>query len=280
MLEKIKALKEVLIGEFYQLYEQYNEDKIYGCTLVIDEFLLIDYLAISTERSLFSDDEDSSQYLARPDKWNVQKWRYHSARSSESALSKYKPIMIDYFQQSHIFGNPLLDPNSEHSHNNLELLLDIFKETKDALIDAYGLDVDRTLFFISIPSKPEFEIESAKYLNPENALLDEFLKSKTPVLLNHETPVGQRTKLTQADKDMLINIGQMIEVEPYDYLDVAKEAYLLTLEPHFVDTNIYIQKLIQSIAAMDSNQNGNCALEKEEILERINQFYHTGQFPV
>ncbi|MGE8560942.1 MAG: hypothetical protein ACN6NJ_08345 [Acinetobacter sp.] len=82
-------------------------------------------------------------------------------------------------------------------------------------------------------------------------------------------------KLSQADKDLLVDLAQMVQVEPYDYLHIAHEAYLLTLESAFIDSNPYIQKLIQTIAAMDSGVEDGCALEKNEILERIEQFYHT-----
>ena len=55
MLDHLDTLKEVLIKEFYQLYDHYSDDEIYACSLVFDEFLRVDYLAISTERSIFND---------------------------------------------------------------------------------------------------------------------------------------------------------------------------------------------------------------------------------
>jgi hypothetical protein len=276
MLEHIKALKDVLIGEFYQLYDEYNDDEIYGCALIFNEYLLIDGLAISTIKSLFSDQEDTIQYLSETDKWRVTKWRYRTSQHSDSPLEKFRPIMVDYFQKSHVFGNPLLDPNTEHNSNNLELLIQIFKDAKDSLIEDYGLDIENIFFFISINNQPEIEINTARMLNNNEELIEEFIDERMPIKVIEPQNPPTRTKLNQSDKDMLISLGQMIEIDPYDYLEVAKEAYLLTLEPHFVDTNIYIQKLVQSIAAMDSAENGEFALDKEEILNRIDQFYNVG----
>ncbi len=82
-----------------------------------------------------------------------------------------------------------------------------------------------------------------------------------------------KLKLQQVDKDLLIDLAQLLEVEPYDYLSIAHEAYLLTLEPSFIDSNLYIQRLIQHVAAMDNHEQGEFALHKEEITQRIQQFY-------
>ncbi len=75
MLDHLDTLKEVLIKEFYQLYDHYSDDGIYACSLVFDEFLRVDYLAISTERSIFNDQEDRAQYLSETERWNAAKWR-------------------------------------------------------------------------------------------------------------------------------------------------------------------------------------------------------------
>ncbi|QCO20241.1 DUF4303 domain-containing protein [Acinetobacter cumulans] len=277
MIEHIDILKTALIQEFYQLYDYYYEDEIYACTLVFNKYLSIDYLAVSTKRSMFSEDEDSKQYLSPSDQWNVPKWRYRSSPAVDSGLTKFKFILADYFNSQHSFGNPLLDNPQPDASNNLDILLNAFKQAKEALVDSYGLDIDQILFFISIPTQPEIELQSARYLNPENRLLLNFLKIKEPKKQT-EHPTSKRFKLTQADKDMLIDIAQLVEVEPYDYLQVAQAAYMLTLEPHFIDTNIYIQKLVQTIAAMPSGERGSCEMPKKEILARLSQFYHLSNF--
>ena len=277
MIEHIAILKNALIQEFYQLYDYYYEDEIYACTLVFNKYMLIDYLAVSTKRSIFSEEEDRKQYLAPKDQWNVRKWRYRSSPSLDSGLTKFKFILSDYFKSQHSFGNPLLDTPSIDAHNNLDVLLNAFKQAKEALVDSYGLDIDQILFFISLPSQPEIEIQSARFLNPENRLFLNFLKIKEPKITEKQEQ-NKRFRLSQTDKDMLIDLAQLAEVEPYDYLQVAQSAYLLTLEPHFVDCNIYIQKLVQTIAAMPSGEKGNCAMQKHEILSRISQFYHESYF--
>ncbi len=60
----------------YWLYDYYQDDQIYACSLVFDEFLLLDDLAISTVSSIFKDPEYLQQYLAEQDRCNVRKWRY------------------------------------------------------------------------------------------------------------------------------------------------------------------------------------------------------------
>lgn len=60
MLDYLEHLQQTLVKEFYQLYDRYQDDHIYACSLVFDEFLLLDDLAISTERSIFQDPEDHS----------------------------------------------------------------------------------------------------------------------------------------------------------------------------------------------------------------------------
>ena len=100
MLEHIPLLKEALIEEFYSLYDQYNEDQIYACALVFNEYLRIEDLAISTIRSLFAEHEDPAQYLSEQDKWQVKKWRYRSHSSAENRFAQFKLILADYLKKS------------------------------------------------------------------------------------------------------------------------------------------------------------------------------------
>jgi len=152
---------------------------------------------------------------------------------------------------------------------HLDLLLDSFKQAKHRLSEAYGLDLDRILFFMSLPTQVAFECQSAQTLNPAHIHLQKFLASRQTT---HLPAMQKRLKLSQNDKDILIDLEQMLVMEPYDYLQVAQDAYLLTLESYFVDSNIYIQKLIQHIAAMASEPDGSCALSREDIQQRLQQF--------
>lgn len=276
MLNHLQNLKDSLIQEFFQLYEQYEPDQLYACALVLNEYLGIDYLAVSSTRSLFSEQEDSAEYLSEADKWNVEKWRYRTQTHSAQGLHQFKNIFADYFKQRYIYGNPLLNSPDTPQYNHLELLLDIFQQAKQALSNAYDLDLSQIVFLIHIPKQHDFEIYSAQFLNAPSALLDEFL------LAHHVQHTVQTTntqhnklKLQQVDKDLLTDLAQLLEIEPYDYLSIAHEAYLLTLEPSFIDSNLYVQRLIQHVAAMDSHEQGEFALHKEEITQRIQQFYAT-----
>lgn len=268
MLNYVERLEQTLVEEFYQLYDHYQDDGIYACSLVFDEFLLLDDLAISTECSIFKDPEDQRQYLAEQDRWNVPKWRYRAQAAPDSGLIPFKTLLADYFKTQHSFGHPLLGQQQLHT-THLDLLLHTFKQTKYRLSEAYGLDLGNILFFLSLPNQAEFERRSALELNPESALLQNFLVSR------HAQPfseISKRLKLSQNDKDILIDLEQMLVMEPYDYLQVAQDAHLLTLESYFIDSNIYIQKLIQHIAAMASEPDGSCALSREDIQQRLQQF--------
>jgi len=269
MLDYLEHLQQMLVKGFYQLHDRYQDDEIYACSLVFDEFLLLDDLAISTERSFFQAPEDPQQYLAERDRWNVRKWRYKSQSSSQSELVPFKTWLAEYFKTQHSFGHPVLAQQKQLPATHLDLLLETFKQAKRKLSEAYGLDLDSIIFFLSVPNQPEVEHQSALELNSDSRLLQDFLASRQaqPLPASHK-----RFKLSQSDKDILIDLEQMLTIEPYDYLQVAQDAYLLTLESYFIDSNIYIQKLIRHIATMAAEPDGSCALSREEIMQRLQQF--------
>lgn len=272
MPEHTTLLKQVLIEEFQQLYQHYKNDDIYACALVFNEYLQIDYLAISTQRSIYAEHEDRAQYLSELERWNIQKWRSRLRPAQSSALHSFRDILAGSAASAHSFSTPIPDQSS----SNLQTLLDAFKQAKEALVTLNGQDLHQILFFIGLPSQPEIEIRSVLYLNPTSSGLQSFLHDRTPKqqAIQHLN----RFKLSQADKDLLIDLAQLAEVEPYNELQVAHAAYLLTLEPNFMDTNAYIQKLVQAIAAMATGSKDSCAMQKDEILARINQFYHSSNF--
>ncbi len=271
MLNHISVLKDVLIEEFLKLYEQHSHDHIYACTLVFNTFFLVDYFAISTTRSIFAEEEDAAQYLAENDRWNVQKWRYRTMPSVENGLTQFKFILSDYLNHQ----QPNTASSAQHidaaQNHHLDLLLMAFQQAQLALVESYGLNIKDILFFISIPTQPEIEIYSAQFLNEDHPQLQDFLQHKQPLDLSS---IPKRMKLTQNDKDMLIDLAQLVEIEPYNYLHVANEAYVLSLENSYTNTNPYIQKLVQSIIAMTTDPKGTFAMDKDEILSRINQLYH------
>lgn len=272
MLEHLQSFQEALIHEFFQLYEQHEQDQIYACALVLNEYLGFEYLAISTRRSLFIEQEDPAQYLSEHDKWSVQKWRYRS-QPHQQHFNQFKRLFADYFQQRHIFGHPLARQNDPVQQNHLQVLLNVFQQARQALSNAYGLDLSSMVFLMQVAKQPNILADSARQLNAPGPLLEEFLMhQQRPAMLDASTH-PPALKLQQIDKDLLVDLAQLLEIEPYDYLEIAHAAYLLTLEPGFIDSNLYIQRLIHSIAAMDSNEQGLFALAKDEIQQRIQQFY-------
>lgn len=266
MLEHLPLLKDALIHEFYQLYDHYYEDEIYGCALVLNDYLTLDHLTISTQRSLFAEHEDYAQFLSEDDKWNVAKWRFRSS-AHNNRLNEFNTVLSDYFQRRHFFGTPLQQQNQPEL-NNVDILLNAYKQAKEALVDSYGLDVDQILFFISLPTQPTIELNSAIFLNGSSQLLQEFKQTKQQRQVNHDP--ARLKKLSQADKDMLVDIAQLAKLDPFDYMQIANQAYILTLDSTFADINPYIQKLVHTISAME---NPDFAMTREEILQRIDQFY-------
>ena len=203
MLDYLEHLQQMLVKDFYQLYDRYQDDEIYACSLVFDEFLLQDDLAISTERSFFQDPEDPQQYLAERDRWNVRKWRYKSQSSSQSELMPFKTLLAEYFKTQHSFGHPVLAQQKQIPATHLDLLLETFKQTKHKLSEAYGLDLDSIIFFLSVPAQPECECQSALELNSDSRLLQDFLASRQTL---SQSTVNKRLKLSQSDKDILIDL--------------------------------------------------------------------------
>lgn len=270
MLEHLDTFKDALIDEFYQLYDRYQDDQIYACSLIFNQFLMIEDLAVSTEKSIFNaDDEDLNQYLAPQERWETKKWRYRASNNPQNALKDFHRILGQYFQSLHSFGNPILENETTSQLNHLKVLINAIQMAKQQLQEEYGLDIESVLFVVSVPQQPEFEIYATQLLNPTHPRLLDFIHQKTAV----KNTVNVRNKLSQLDKDMLTDVAQLIEVEPYDYMTVAHEAYLLTLEPHFIDCHPSIQQFIQTIATMVSDNAGLCAMNKAEILQRIEQFY-------
>ena len=273
MMNYLTAFKSAVIEEFYQLFEQYADDHIYGCALVLNPYFGIEHLAISTQRSLFQENEDTTQYLDPNDQWDVSKWRYRSNHTEHHFLP-IQSFLTEYFNNTQIFGHPLLEPNNTEHKNNLDLFIDAFHQAKQVLFDDYGIDVHSILFFVSIPNQIPIEIMSAKKLNTGTIILKDFLAAKAPTTLNQVSEQrALKIKLSQQDKDLLLDLAQIIQTEPFDYLSIAHDAYVMTLEPSFVDCNIYVQKLIANIAAMDSQTDAVCALSQNEILQQIRQLY-------
>lgn len=274
MLAHITTLKNILIKEFQHLYSQYQADDIYACCLVFNDYLWVDHLAVSTTKSIFSDHEERQQYLPHHERWNVSKWRYRSESNQNLGIQQLKFLSSANVERENNVSNLLFQYADQSLMTHIELLHEALHHAKAELVQHYGNAIHEIVFFISQAAQPELELSSARFLNQDSERLRTFLVIKQAQL----KPVQQhRSKLSQADKDLLIDLAQIVEINPYDYLYVAHEAYLLTLEPSFIDINIYIQKLVHSIAAMAYDSAGRCAMSKTEILQRIEQFYYTAR---
>lgn len=180
MQNQINALKNVLIKALFKLYEQHQDDHIYACTLAFNPYLSIEYIAVSTQRSIFAEDEDSAQYLTTHDRWNVSKWRYRSLPSLSQDLAQFKLTSVNEVGFLDLNPSSIESSMKSESTNHLSILLNAIQQTKFDLVQSYGIELDNILFFITVPTQPEIEIYSAQVLNPSSTQLDDFLKSKQP----------------------------------------------------------------------------------------------------
>lgn len=265
--EKSTVIKNILIDVFQEFYYRQKKNGIYAFSFEIDEALNIQNFLLSTKASLFNEEENKQQYLVEEDKWNITKWK-HRIRNSDDNKRILDNFQSDPAETSLLYR--LFTSTSAEPENNaeFELLMDSFEEAISYLSKIYKLDLTQIVFFIYAPHDSALTITSAQRLNKASSLLFEFIAS---INISIQQLNAQPIKLNQADKDLLIDLAQIVEMtEPYDALFVAHQAYLLSFEPMFKDANFHIQNLIQHISSID---NHDFALSKEEILNRILQFY-------
>lgn len=77
---------------------------------------------------------------------------------------------------------------------------------------------------------------------------------------------------------MLCNINEIVldklylilENEIFDYRIVAKEAYLIRLDIDYLELSEDLQNLIDELIGMDTGEEGEFSLTKDEIIGKIN----------
>lgn len=261
--EYLSDLKTALLNEFDALYKKHQDQGIYAFALVLDGLLVAQYTTVSTRKSLLSDAENKFQYLSEDDQWNVDKWQYRAQTQQGVALFSRK--MSEYFQKTRL-NSTQLSAKERFNDNALNFYIHGMQEIKDYILDQYNLRADKIIFLIHFSSNPQIAVSSLERLNPPSSNLFEAIAHLKSSLISKGRT---KTRLSQIDKDLLIDLGQLLEIEPYDDLQVAQQAYMLTLEPYFLETSPSIQRLINDIAAMDA---GILVMTKHEILQRIKQF--------
>ena len=263
---QIPLLRTAFTDAFQELFYRLKKDQIYAFVLVLNEFYAVDHVTVSTENSIFNDQEDQKQYLREEDKWNVKKWKYQIDHTHQR-LSALNNSMHEYFNES-ILSKVYINTQNSSEHNSLNIYIEGMRQAKEYLTQIYRLKADQILFFIDLPNKPDIAMKSAQQLNEPSSLLYEFIANVKTDNIKSKASVN---KLSQIDKDILVDLAQIVEnSEPYDALFVAHQAYILSLEPYFLESSQHVQNLINHIAAIDENI---FALEKDEILDRIKQFY-------
>ena len=268
MLKKPSILQNAIVEAFDQLYHLYHDEAIYGCVLILNEYLHIDSMMVSTVSSVFNDDEDAAQFLPQEECWNTSKWRY---RSQPTPLLNQANLMLRTSTQGlNVLSAASMETATDRPFSNLDSILTAFHGAIQHCTQQLNLERGEILFFIHMPTQPAVEPYSAQTLNPGSILLPVFLQHKAAAQASQAST--KLKKLSQADKDLLVDLAQIATNEPYYYLNVANQAYILMLDSRFSDVNPYIQKLVKAVAAMmDSDE--MVAMTRAEILERIDQFY-------
>ncbi|MEG0482462.1 MAG: hypothetical protein RR575_02370 [Acinetobacter sp.] len=260
-------LKTLIIDVFQEFYYRYKKHGIYAFIIEMDETFALQSFLVSTEASIFSDVENKHQYLVEQDKWNLGKWKYRSKISEENKqiLNKDRNFSEQDSVISLIFQD--IYPQQDHQEK-LNTYLEAFNQAILYLTKIYNLDRSHILFLINAKNQSSTVLETAQEINPPSSLLFEFIADfQIQSNAANKLPI----KLNQADKDILIDLAQIVEmVEPFDSLFVAHQAYLLTFEPEFNEANLHIQNLIRHISTID---NHDFALSKADIIERIHYFY-------
>ena len=261
--EYLADLKTALLHEFDTLYKKYQDQGIYAFALVLDGLLVVQYTTVSTQQSLLTEVENKYQYLSEEDKWTVEKWWYRA--ETHQGISLFNRKMSAYFQKTRL-NSTSVNSKDRFNQNALNFYMCGMEDVKDMILDQYDLLADQITFVIHLPNNPQVAITSLERLNPPSSTLFEAIANLKSTVI---TQGGTRFKLSQVDKDILTDLGQSLEIEPYDDMQVAQQAYLLSLEPYFVETSPYIQNLINDIAAMEE---GYLVMTKQEIKNRIRQF--------
>lgn len=260
--EYLADLKTALLHEFDALYLKYNDQQIYAFALVLDTLLVAQYSTVSTQQSLLNEVENKHQYLAENDKWNIDKWQYRA--QTQQGLALFTRKMSEYFQQTR-FNSTQNNLNDRFNDNALNFYIQGLLEVKETILKKYQIAAENITFVVHLPSNSQIALTSLVQLNtPSSDLYEAIANLKSSLVSKGKST----TYLSQIDKEVLIDLGQALEIEPYDDLQVAQQAYLLTLEPYFLETSSSIQRLINDIAAMDA---GVLVMTKYEIQDRIQQ---------
>lgn len=258
--EYLSDLKIALLHEFEALYKKQQDQGIYAFALVLDDLLVAQYTTVSTKKSLLNETENKFQYLSEDDQWNVDKWHYRAQTQQGIALFSCK--MSEYFQKTRL-NSTQISAKERFNDNVLNFYIHGMQQVKDHILDQYNIGADKIIFLIHLSSNPQVAMTSLERLNPSSSNLFEAIANFKSSLISKGR---SKTRLSQIDKDILIDLGQLLEIEPYDDLQVAQQAYLLTLEPYFLESSPFIQRLINEIASMDA---GILVMSKDEILNRI-----------
>ncbi|NHB58742.1 DUF4303 domain-containing protein [Acinetobacter sp. 194] len=264
--EYLSTLEKIIVNEFEALYSKYAEQSIYAFALVLDERMLPLYTTVSTNKSLLNQEENRFQYLADTQQWHIDKWKYQSIHLQE--LNLFSRKISDYIQQSRLIITNLKFKN-EFYDDLTSFYLQAMHDARQNIMYKYMLDEDDILFIVHQTGNEEFTVQSIKHLNNTSATVFEAIADLRSIVLFKEKN-NLNHKLSQQDKDVLIDLRQLLKITSSVELGISYQAQLLIRDPYFLDLNQDIQRLIQDIATMDDH---HPPLTKSEILERIQRFY-------
>ena len=264
-LKQTEQLKMLISDTFQEFYYHYKSSGIYAFVVELNKNFDIESFLISTQSSIFDHTENKQQYLLEDDKWNINKWKfkkeiYYDLQFNSSINNIYQNSLM-----SQIYDTAFYEQDLDEKR---EWIITTFQQAVVFLMNVYNLKEDSIIFLLKSTVDNHLLTEQAVHLNQASSLLFECIAN---IKIAERNEVIQTAKLSQLDKDLLIDLAQVVKnIEPYDSLSVAYQAYLFTLEGGFQDLSPHIQNLVNHIAALEGQE---FALDRKEILDRINQFY-------
>lgn len=264
--EYLSSLKKILLHEFDSLYIKYRDQKIYAFALILDEHLIPQYTTLSTKMSLLNHEENRFQYLAAEDQWDISKWKYQT--QNVQSLNLFSRKMAKLIQEKR--SNITTIHSKDHFYRHiLNFYFQAMDEVKNIILHRYQLFDSKIIFLVHQVYYENITIESIEYLNPPSSTLFEAIADLKSLLLVHEKN-RLSSRLSRLDKDILIDLRQLLEIDPYNDARISQQAKSITSEPDFLDANLDIQKLIKDVALLTENRN---YMTKPQILSRIQEFY-------
>lgn len=169
--DQLEPLTQGIINEFEYLKPKVaNGDSFYSAALITDEDVRTAFLALSSQNEYL---KNANPYGYWGERWAAAEWKVSvGSKDVEGGISElYLPQMYKFYEK-------VIEPKDDYDEyraNFIELYTQAFKLAKVRLIEKYGSEVEKAVFFLDLPGDDEIAIASAKTINGPSELLDQML---------------------------------------------------------------------------------------------------------